>query len=81
MVLALARDRVGGLRGGRHDHEVDLVVVDEVRRHLRRPVRIGLAVLGEDSDGPRLPGDGEPLVERLPDPADDEVVGLAERGQ
>ena len=46
-----------------------LVVVDELRRYFGRAVRIRLAVLVDDLDGPELAGDRDAVAECLATPA------------
>ena len=62
------------------DHDVDLVVVDELRRDLRGAVRVRLAVAVDDLDRMLLAGDGDAAGERLAHLAQHPLVGLAEGG-
>jgi len=79
--LALVGHRVGRLRGGGDQHQVDLVGVDQVAGDRGGPVGVGLAVLGDDLDRVALAADGQAALQGLAHPAEDEVVGLAEAGQ
>ena len=63
--FALVGHRIGRVGRRRGDHDVDLVVVDELRRHFRRAVRIRLAVPVEDLDGMFLAGDHDAVAQNL----------------
>ena len=78
--LALIRDRDDGVAGRRGDHDVDLVVIDELRGDFRRAVGVRLAVAIDDLDRVLLAGDGDPGGEHLAHLAQHPLVGLAERG-
>ncbi|MDT4840122.1 hypothetical protein FQZ97_739340 [compost metagenome] len=79
--LALVGHRVGGFRGGRHQHQVDAVGEDQLAGHLRRAVGVGLAVLDDDLQAVGLAGDVDAVLQQLADAVDDEAVGGGERRQ
>ena len=74
-------DRIGGLRRRGDQHQVDLVVDDQLLGDLGGAVRIGLAVLDDDLDRARGVADLEAALGRLAELAEDEVVGLGEGGE
>ncbi|MNR09338.1 hypothetical protein D3C85_1255340 [compost metagenome] len=73
--FALVGNRVGGFRGRRHQHQVDLIRQDQLARHFRRAVGVGLAVLDDDLQAIGLAGHGDRVLQDLLERLDDVVVG------
>ena len=77
--LALGANGIGGLRRISDQHQVDLVLHDEVFRDLRRTVRIRLTVLENDFDRARRVADLDPALGRLLELTEHELVCGRER--
>ncbi|MNF60731.1 hypothetical protein D3C84_423530 [compost metagenome] len=73
--FALVGHRVGGFRGRRHQHQIDLVRENQLARHFRRAVGVGLAVLDDDLQAIGLAGHGDRVLQDLLERLDDVVVG------
>ncbi len=78
--LALVGHRIDRVRRRRRGHQVDFVVVDELRRHFRRAVRVRLAVLGDDLDVILLTADRDAVGQHLLHAVDHPLGRLAESG-
>ena len=79
--LALGRDRIGRLRRIGHQHQVDLVLHDQVFRDLRRAVRIRLAVLDDHFDRTRAALHRKAVLRRFRKCGEREIVGFRESGE
>ena len=79
--LALGGDRVGGLGRRGDQHQVDLVVDDQLLGDRRGAVRVGLAVLDRHLDRIGLAADFQAVLDRRQEALDDEIVGFGEGGE
>jgi hypothetical protein len=70
------RHRIGSLRRRRHEHQVDIVLEDEVIRDLAGTIRRGLAVLEDDFDGHRLAAMEIARLELLLKAGNDPFIGF-----
>ena len=78
--LALVGHGNDGVAGRRGDHDVDVLVVDELRRDLAGAVRVRLAVALDDLNRVLLAGDGDAAREHLAHLGQHPLIGLAEGG-
>ena len=74
--LALGRDRVRGLGRRCDQHQIDLVLDDQILRDFGGAVRIGLAVLHDDLDRHGGVADLDAGLGRFLEIGDDEIVGF-----
>jgi len=74
--LALGRDRVRGLRRRGDQHQIDLVLDDQILCDFGGAVRIGLTVLHDDLDRHGGIADLDASLRRFLEIGDDEIVGL-----
>src|SRR5262249_28501677 len=78
--FALVGDRIDRVGRRRSGHDVDFVVIDQLRRDFRGPVRVGLAVPGDDLDIVFLPADRDAVGKLLAYACGDPLRRLAESG-
>jgi hypothetical protein len=76
--LALISNRNDRVAGGRADHHVDLVTVDELRRDFRCTVRVRLAVAVENFHRMLFAGDRDAIGQGLFDLGNHPLIGFAE---
>ncbi|MCY1273851.1 hypothetical protein D9M70_224650 [compost metagenome] len=69
--LALVRHRVGGFRGGRHQHQVDAIGKDQFVGHFGGTVGVGLAVLDDHLQAAALAAHGNAVLQHRRQALDD----------
>ncbi len=79
--LALVGHRVHRVAGRGADHQIDLVLEDQLGRDLGGAVRVGLGVPGQDLDRIGPPADLDAAADRSPGIGEHKPVGLTERCQ
>ena len=77
----MSRNRIGGLGRRADQHEIDLVLNDQVLGDFGGAVRIGLAVTYDDFDGMGLAADFEAVLQSAVDTAEYIGIGVREAGQ
>ena len=75
--FALIGDGIDGVRGAGHQHHVDLIRLDQLRRYLSAAILAGLAVFHQDLDLPRGAARMDAPLDDLANRVKDKVVGFS----